>query len=68
MPRSGPAGGPFFAVDVGASWVKSGLVADGRAEDVAREPVARGLEALVAQISRLRDVADSDSDRAIHSS
>lgn len=61
MRDSGPADGPFFAVDVGASWVKSGLVADGRAEDVAREPVAHGLEALVAQIARLRDAAAADS-------
>jgi glucokinase len=50
-------GEPFFAVDVGASWVKSGLVAGGRAENVAREPVARGLDALLAQIARLRDAA-----------
>jgi glucokinase len=42
---------PFFAVDVGASWVKYGLAGG----DVEREPVARGLEALVAQIARLRD-------------
>jgi glucokinase len=61
LPRSGPADGPFFAVDVGASWVKSGRVADGHAEDAAREPVARGLEALVAQIARLRDAADADT-------
>jgi glucokinase len=54
-------GEAFFAVDVGATWVKSGLVAGGRAEDVAREPVARGLEALVAQIARLRDAAGADS-------
>lgn len=44
---------PFFAVDVGASWVKYGLVGG----DVEREPVARGLEALVAQIAGLRDSA-----------
>lgn len=61
MPDSGPADGPFFAVDVGASWVKSGLVADGRAEHVAREPVARGVEALVAQLARLRDAGGADS-------
>jgi glucokinase len=54
-------GEPFFAVDVGASWVKSGLVAGGRAEDVAREPVARGLDALLAQIARLRDRAGVSS-------
>jgi glucokinase len=53
--------GEFFAVDVGASWVKSGLVADGRAEDVAREPVARGLEALVAQLAHLRDAAGAET-------
>ena len=47
----------FFAVDVGASWVKSGIVGD----DIAREPVARGLEALVAQIARLRDAAEADA-------
>jgi glucokinase len=52
---------PFFAVDVGASWVKSGLVAGGRADDVAREPVAPGLDALVAQIARLRDAASADT-------
>jgi len=51
----------FFAVDVGASWVKSGLVAGGRSEDVAREPVAHGLDALVAQIGRLRDAAEADA-------
>jgi glucokinase len=44
---------PFFAVDVGASWVKYGLAGG----DVEREPVARGLDALVAQIARLRDAA-----------
>jgi glucokinase len=47
----------FFAVDVGASWVKFGLVGG----DVQREPVARGLDALVAQIARLRDAAEADA-------
>lgn len=61
MPGSGSADGPLFAVDVGASWVKSGLVTGGRADDVAREPVALGLEALVAQIARLRDDAGADT-------
>ena len=56
-----PSGSPFFAVDVGASWVKSGTVADGLAEDVAREPVARGLEGLISQIARLRDAAGADT-------
>jgi glucokinase len=54
-------GEAFFAVDVGATWVKSGLVAGGRAEDVAREPVACGLEALVAQLAKLRDATDADA-------
>jgi len=54
LPDSGPA---FFAVDVGASWVKSGTVVHGRVEDVAREPVARGLDELVTQIGRLRDAS-----------
>lgn len=47
MPRE------LFAVDVGASWVKSGLVVDGRAGEIAKEPVARGLDALVEQLDRL---------------
>ena len=52
-------GEPFFAVDVGASWVKSGLVVDGHVGEIAREPVARGQDELVAQISRLVDGAPS---------
>lgn len=44
---------PFFAVDVGGSSVKSGVVVDGRIEEVAREPVAKGVEELVAQLVRL---------------
>lgn len=47
MPRE------LFAVDVGASWVKSGLVVDGRAGEITKEPVARGLDALVEQLDRL---------------
>jgi glucokinase len=43
----------FFAVDVGASWVKSGTVVDGRAGEISREPVARGLDELVRQLVRL---------------
>ena len=46
-------GSPFFAVDVGGSAVKSGLVLDGAIEEVAREAVASELEGLVAQLSRL---------------
>jgi glucokinase len=44
---------PFFAVDVGASRVKSGLVVDAHVRELAHEPVARGQDGLVAQISRL---------------
>jgi glucokinase len=47
------AADPFFAVDVGASWVKSGTVAGGRAGEISREPVARGLDELVRQLVRL---------------
>jgi glucokinase len=46
-------GSAFFAVDVGGSAVKSGLVVDGAIEEVAREPVAEELDGLVAQLSRL---------------
>ena len=53
MRHSGPADGPFFAVDVGASWVKSGTVVDGRAGEISRAPVARGLDELVGQLVRL---------------
>ena len=53
MPDSGPAADGFFAVDVGASWVKSGTVVDGRADEISREPVARGLDELVRQLVRL---------------
>ena len=44
---------PFFAVDVGGSSVKSALVVDGTIEELSREPVARGLDELVAQVVRL---------------
>jgi glucokinase len=47
-----PANG-FLAVDVGGSWVKSGIVVDGRVEELSREPVAPDLEGLVAQLNRL---------------
>ena len=49
-----PADG-LFAVDVGGSWVKYGLVVDGRVEELAREPVAADLHGLVAQLIRLAD-------------
>jgi len=43
----------FFAVDVGGSSVKSALVVDGAVDAVAREPIAAGLDGLVAQLERL---------------
>ena len=46
-------GSAFFAVDVGGSAIKSGLVVDGEVEELAREPVAPELDGLVAQLSRL---------------
>ncbi len=46
-----------FAVDVGGSSVKSGLVVAGRIENQASEPVAPDLDGLVAQLTRL--VADA---------
>lgn len=52
----GSAGG-FFAVDVGGSSVKSGLVVDGNVERLSREPVARGLDELVSQLVRLHSEA-----------
>jgi glucokinase len=52
----GSAGG-FFAVDVGGSSVKSALVVDGNVEQLSREPVARGLDALVSQLVRLYETA-----------
>lgn len=50
---------PFFAVDVGGSSVKSALIVDGRVERPEREPVAAGLDGLVAQIAHL--VAESET-------
>ena len=47
-----PAEG-FFAVDVGGSSVKSGVVVDGRVEQEAREPVAPDLDGLIDQLARL---------------
>ena len=43
----------FFAVDVGGSAIKSGLVVDGQVEELAREPVEPELDGLVAQLSRV---------------
>jgi glucokinase len=48
----------FLAVDVGGSSVKSGFVVDGRVEEQAREPVARDLDGLVAQLNRLAQGRD----------
>jgi glucokinase len=45
--------GAFFAVDVGGSSVKSGLVVDGKVETESREPVAGDPGGLVRQIVRL---------------
>lgn len=45
--------GPFLAVDVGGSSVKSAVVVDGEVERQAREPVARDLGGLVRQLVRL---------------
>ena len=52
---SGRAARPeaFFAVDVGGSAIKSGLVVDGEVEELAREPVAHELDGLIAQLTRL---------------
>jgi glucokinase len=46
-------GGPFLAVDVGGSSVKSAVVVDGEVTRYSKEPVAAGLDGLVAQLSRL---------------
>jgi glucokinase len=54
-------GEPFFAVDVGASAVKSGIVLDGAAQEVAREPVAQGLDGLVRQLVRLFQGANASA-------
>jgi predicted NBD/HSP70 family sugar kinase len=53
--------GPFFAVDVGGSSVKSALVVDGKAKLRSREPVARELEGVVSQIVRLCERADASA-------
>jgi len=47
-----PADG-FLAVDVGGTWVTSGVVADGGVENHSREPVAADLSGLVAQLNRV---------------
>lgn len=56
----GSAGG-FFAVDVGGSSVKSALVVDRSVEQLSREPVAQGLDALVGQLVRLHEAAAPDA-------
>jgi glucokinase len=52
---------PFFAVDVGASRVKSGTVADGHAEEIRQEPVAHGLDDLIRQLVQLHRGAGAPS-------
>jgi glucokinase len=52
-----PAEG-FLAVDVGGTWVKSGVVADRRVEKQAREYVAADLDAIVAQLNRIVEGRD----------
>ena len=44
---------PFLAVDVGGSSVKSAVVVDGEVTRFSKEPVAAGLDGLVAQLGRL---------------
>jgi len=46
-------GEPFLTVDVGGSSVKSAVVVGGEVTGFSREPVAAGLEGLVAQLARL---------------
>jgi glucokinase len=46
-------GEPFLTVDVGGSSVKSAVVVGGEVTGFSREPVAAGLEGLVAQLVRL---------------
>jgi glucokinase len=53
-----PRARAFLAVDVGGSSVKSAFVADGRVQQAVREPVARDLDGLVAQLERLAAQAD----------
>lgn len=52
---------PFFAVDVGGSAVKSGLVVNRRVEEVAREPLAEGLDGLVAQLVRIGQASGAEA-------
>jgi glucokinase len=52
-----PADG-FLAVDVGGSWVKSGVVVDDHVQDQTREPVAGELDGLVTQLNRLAEGSD----------
>jgi len=45
--------GPFLAIDVGGSSVKSAVVVDGEITEFSKEPVATGLDGLVSQLARL---------------
>jgi glucokinase len=53
----GTSNGPFIALDVGGSWLKSATIIDGEAEEHAREPVAHGIEQLVSQLAQLYERA-----------
>lgn len=53
----GSTNGPFLALDVGGSWIKSATVVDGEAQEHPREPVAHGLAELVSQIVDLYERA-----------
>jgi glucokinase len=46
-------GEPFLAVDVGGSSVKSAVVVDGEVTQFSKQPVAAGLDGVVAQLARL---------------
>jgi glucokinase len=53
----GSTNGPFLALDVGGSWIKSATVVDGEAQEHPREPVAHGIAELVSQIADLYERA-----------
>jgi glucokinase len=53
----GTSNGPFIALDVGGSWIKSATIVDGDAEEHPREPVAHGIDELVGQIVQVYERA-----------
>jgi glucokinase len=57
LPSDAAPQGAFFSVDVGGSSVKSALVVDAKAQELAREPVAADLDELIRQIVRLFEEA-----------